>query len=162
MEKPPISQPERPIIENKSSSWLLIKLISFKAKLFEIFGLSFLTERIIPVSSLINSSLETFDLAFAIIKLLNTSKSKLKEIFRENLPIINVGSGESINIKNLANNISRLVGFEGKINFDKNFPDGTLKKNLNSSKMRKLGWKPNISLKVGLKKIVNNRINEYK
>tara|TARA_B100000989_G_scaffold288700_1_gene259667 strand:- start:775 stop:1731 length:957 start_codon:yes stop_codon:yes gene_type:complete len=111
-----------------------------------------------PIREFIHSD----DLAFAIIKLLNTSKSKLKEIFRENLPIINVGSGESINIKNLANNISRLVGFEGKINFDKNFPDGTLKKNLNSSKMRKLGWKPNISLKVGLKKIVNNRINEYK
>ena len=103
----------------------------------------------------------TDDLANAIFKLLKTSKYKLKKLCGNNLPIINVGSGESITIKNLANYISKLVGFKGKIKFDNSYPDGTYKKNLNSNRIRKLGWKPETTLKFGLKKVVNNRIDEY-
>ena len=48
--------------------------------------------------------------------------------------------------------------FKGKILFDKNYPDGTLIKNLDSSKIRKLKWRPKIKLNTGLKKVVNSRL----
>ena len=43
--------------------------------------------------------------------------------------------------------------------FNKNFPDGTFKKNLNSSKIYNLGWRPKIKLKDGLKEVINLRLN---
>ena len=47
--------------------------------------------------------------------------------------------------------------FKNKIYFDKNYPDGTLRKTLNSNKIRKLGWKPTMSLTDGLKKVISSR-----
>ncbi len=102
------------------------------------------------------------DLAEAIYLLLKTSKIIFKKQFKNKLPIINVGSGESITIKKLANYISNYVEFKGRIYFDPKFPDGTFKKNLNSSKIRKLGWKPKVSLQKGLQLVIKNRINELK
>lgn len=102
------------------------------------------------------------DLAEAIYVLLKTSKNIFKKQFKNKLPIINVGSGESITIKKLAIYISKYVEFRGRIYFDPKFPDGTFKKNLNSKKIRKLGWKPKVSLQKGLQLVIKNRINELK
>ena len=98
------------------------------------------------------------DLAKAIFKALITPKSKLVKIFKNKLPIINVGTGEYISIFQLAKKIKKIVKFKGKILFDKNFPDGTLIKNLDSSKIRKLKWRPKIRLNTGLKKVINSRV----
>ena len=65
--------------------------------------------------------------------------------------IYNVGSGNEISIKELANLIQSIVGHKGEIFFDKNFPDGTPRKKLNSSRMNNLGWKSKIDLKDGIK-----------
>ncbi len=100
------------------------------------------------------------DLAEAIVKLLNISKNTLSKKFKNNLPIINIGSGESISIKKLANYIAKYVDYKGKIFFDPKFPDGTFKKNLNSKKIRTLGWKPKVYLKKGLQKVIKSRLNE--
>lgn len=69
--------------------------------------------------------------------------------------IINVGSGEEISIKNLANLIKKISGFSGGLYFNKNYPDGVKKRKLDSSKIYKLGWKPKIFLNDGLKKYYN-------
>jgi len=98
------------------------------------------------------------DLADAIFKTLITSKLRLTKIFEERLPIINVGTGEYVSILQLAKKIKKILKFNGKILFDKNFPDGTKIKNLDSSKIRKLKWKPKIKLDTGLKKVINSRI----
>lgn len=76
---------------------------------------------------------------------------------------INVGSGQEISILNLAKKISKVVDFKGKIIFDKKYPDGTPRKLLNISKIRKLGWKPKISLLNGIRKSVNdyNKLINY-
>jgi GDP-L-fucose synthase len=76
---------------------------------------------------------------------------------------INVGSGQEISIFNLARKISKVVDFKGKIIFDKKYPDGTPRKLLNISKIRKLGWKPKISLLNGITKSVNdyNKLINY-
>ena len=56
--------------------------------------------------------------------------------------------------------IKKILNFNGKIKFNSKYPDGTMKKNLNSSKIKKLGWKPKISLKSGLEKIIKYKMNK--
>lgn len=81
------------------------------------------------------------DLAIALIFLMdNYNQSE----------IINAGYGEDISIKELAMLIKGIIGFKGSIIFDKSKPDGVLRKILDSSRLRKLGWKPKIDLKQGL------------
>jgi len=97
------------------------------------------------------------DLADSIIKCLKLKPSILKKIFKLQLPIINVGTNEEISIKGLSQLIAKFIKFKGKIVFDKKSPDGTYRKGLNSSIIRKLGWYPKIKLKEGLKKVIENR-----
>jgi GDP-L-fucose synthase len=63
---------------------------------------------------------------------------------------INVGSGQEISIKNLADKISKAVGFSGEIIWDSSKPNGTMRKVLDSSRIANLGWKPTISLDQGI------------
>lgn len=99
------------------------------------------------------------DLASAIIKIISTPKKKILRITKNKFPIINVGSNESLSIKKLSELIKKLTDYKGQIYFDKNYPDGTFKKNLDSSKMRKLNWKPKVNLLSGLKAVINYRKN---
>ncbi len=64
--------------------------------------------------------------------------------------IINIGSGEDLSIRGLAQLIRDTVGFKGDIVFDKSKPDGAPRKLLDIGKIRKLGWSPKISLKKGI------------
>jgi GDP-L-fucose synthase len=63
---------------------------------------------------------------------------------------INIGSGQEVSIKDLADKISKAVGFSGEISWDSSKPDGTMRKILDSSKIADLGWKPLISLDQGI------------
>ena len=96
------------------------------------------------------------DLAQAIYLILKTSKNKIKKIFKKELPLINIGGSKNISIKNLAFLIKKNINYNGKIKFDKKYPDGTYKKNLNSSKIYKFNWKPEINLKIGIKKTIDD------
>ncbi len=69
-----------------------------------------------------------------------------------NFEIINVGSGEELTIKELAENICKVVGYEGKLAFDITKPDGTPRKVLDTTKLKNLGWHPKINLIAGLQK----------
>ena len=64
--------------------------------------------------------------------------------------LVNVGSGEEVTIKHLAEIIGRVVGFEGEISFDSSKPDGTPRKLMDSSLMRSQDWEPHIALQEGL------------
>lgn len=64
--------------------------------------------------------------------------------------IINVGSGEDVTIRELAELICDVVGFNGELTWDKTKPDGTPRKLLDVSKLRALGWTPSISLRDGI------------
>lgn len=66
--------------------------------------------------------------------------------------IINVGSGSEISIKDLANKISLIAGYKGKVVFDTTKPDGVLKKTLDSSLISSLNWSPKVDLDDGLKR----------
>jgi dTDP-D-glucose 4,6-dehydratase len=63
---------------------------------------------------------------------------------------INIGSGEEVSIKELAQLIKDITDFDGEIIWDDSYPDGTPRKLLDSSKILNLGWKPKISLVDGL------------
>jgi GDP-L-fucose synthase len=64
--------------------------------------------------------------------------------------IINVGSGEDISIRELAELICEVVGFDGDLAWDATKPDGTPRKLLDVTKLRALGWKPSIPLRDGM------------
>ena len=81
------------------------------------------------------------DLAEACIFLMNNYNNK---------EIINIGFGSDVSIKDLAHLICKKTNYKGKIIFNQSMPDGTLKKLMDSSKINSLGWKPKISLDVGL------------
>jgi GDP-L-fucose synthase len=64
--------------------------------------------------------------------------------------IINVGCGEDISIRELAELICDIVGFDGELSWDATKPDGTPRKLLDITKLRALGWKPSIPLREGI------------
>ena len=96
------------------------------------------------------------DLADATVKIMNLSKKKYNKVAGDKFPFINVGSGLDISIKDLAELISRTVGFRGKMIFDKSKPDGTYRKLMDNTKLRKIKWKPKISLNSGIKKTIED------
>ena len=63
---------------------------------------------------------------------------------------LNVGSGQEISIHDLALLIASLAGFKGEIKLDSTKPDGTPRKVLDSTNLRRLGWAPKISLRDGI------------
>lgn len=90
------------------------------------------------------------DLAEAIYAVLNTSKNKLFKLCNNSFPIINVGTGDIYSIKQLANIIKKKVGYTGKVFFNKKYPNGIIKKDINSNRIKKLNWKPKFNLEKGL------------
>lgn len=69
----------------------------------------------------------------------------------EDPAIINVGTGEDLTIRELAETVARVVGFDGRIEFDTSKPDGTPRKLLDVSRMRALGWSAGRSLDEGIR-----------
>jgi GDP-L-fucose synthase len=66
--------------------------------------------------------------------------------------MINAGPGIEIMIKDLAETIARVVGFRGKIIFDASKPEGAMRKLLDSSRLKNLGWRPKVNLEEGISK----------
>ena len=66
--------------------------------------------------------------------------------------LFNVGTGQDVTIRELAEAVMDLVGFEGEIVFDASKPDGTPRKLLNVDRMRELGWQSETSLRDGIAK----------
>jgi GDP-L-fucose synthase len=66
------------------------------------------------------------------------------------LAFLNVGTGFDLSIRELAEQVARIVGYKGSIEWDASKPDGTPKKQLNVSRLSNLGWAPKISLERGL------------
>ncbi len=64
---------------------------------------------------------------------------------------INVGSGEELTIRALAEGVAQAVGFQGRIEFDPAMPDGTPRKLMDVSRIRALGWKHRISMVYGIR-----------
>jgi len=66
---------------------------------------------------------------------------------------INMGSGQEVTIQALAETVAMVVGYHGKLEFDKSKPDGTPRKIMDNSRIQALGWTPKISLKQGIQEV---------
>jgi GDP-L-fucose synthase len=82
-------------------------------------------------------------------------KKKIKHSY------LNVGGNDCITISQLSNMIKKITKFKGKIIFDKSYPNGVKKRNLDNSRIYKLGWRPKINLEKGLKNYYNYFIKSY-
>jgi GDP-L-fucose synthase len=76
-------------------------------------------------------------------------------------PLINVGMGEDVTIKHLAELIGGIVGYSGKIVFDASKPDGTPRKLLDVSRLRSCGWEAKVSLKDGLRMAYRDFLSSF-
>lgn len=91
------------------------------------------------------------DLAEACLHVINLSDKEYKTCTQPMLSHINAGTGIDFTIKELAKTIARITGFEGRLCFDTNKPDGTPRKLLDVSKLAALGWRARIGLEDGIR-----------
>jgi GDP-L-fucose synthase len=75
--------------------------------------------------------------------------------------LVNIGWGEDVSIKDLANIIATEVGYTGSLEFDTSKPDGTPRKLMDTTKLTNLGWKPSINLKEGIRMTVEEVVNKF-
>jgi len=66
-------------------------------------------------------------------------------------PLLNIGTGEDVTIRELAETVMRVVGFHGAIVFDAEKPDGTPRKLLNVDRLSDQGWSASVALEQGIK-----------
>jgi GDP-L-fucose synthase len=89
------------------------------------------------------------DLAEACVFLMNLEADAYSSLL-EGVPLINVGTGSDVTIRELAEQVCAALGFAGELVFDTSKPDGTPQKLLDVSRMKKLGWQPKTSLAEGI------------
>lgn len=98
--------------------------------------------------------LHSDDMAAACLFLLEQPEASLQNLFSDaSPPLVNVGCGEDLSIRELAELIQDIVGFEGELRFDSSKPDGTMRKLLDVSRMKQLGWQASIPLRCGIEAV---------
>lgn len=91
------------------------------------------------------------DMADACVYLLEQAEEKLSELFNdEQPPLINIGCGEDLSIRELAELVKSIVGFNGQLFFDTGKPDGTPRKLMDVNRLAGLGWKASTALEDGI------------
>jgi len=90
------------------------------------------------------------DMAAASVYIMNIEKSVYDQQTMPMLSHINVGSGSDITIRELAETIAKVVGFQGEIVWDSSRSDGMPRKLMDSSRLKALGWQPEVTLERGL------------
>ena len=98
------------------------------------------------------------DIVMARHSVLDTESSSQPEEIRNTH--INIGTGIDISIKELAEIIKKIVGFEGKFVFNTSKPDGTMVKLTDPSKLHALGWKHTVALEEGIRRVYNWYLNK--
>lgn len=93
------------------------------------------------------------DMANACVYLMNLPDEEFNKLTADPsyAPIINIGCGEDITIRELAELVAKTVNFKGELTFDASKPDGTIRKLLDVSRLTAFGWSPKTSLEEGLR-----------
>lgn len=93
------------------------------------------------------------DLAEACVFLMQLPDGEFQSLINnEHAPLINIGTGEDVTIRELAEMVARELGFAGELRFDTTKPDGTPRKLLDVSRMHALGWRARTGLAEGIRK----------
>ena len=90
------------------------------------------------------------DMSEAIIHVMNLDLAQYIEHTEDMMSHINIGFGSDVTINELAKQVVKIVGYEGKIIYDLNKPDGVLRKLIDSSLIESLGWRATVGLEEGL------------
>jgi len=90
------------------------------------------------------------DMADACVALLRLDDAHFNAATGTYPPLLNIGSGSDLTIRELAELAARVVGFKGALRFDASKPDGTPRKLLDSSRLARLGWRPRVGLEEGI------------
>ena len=90
------------------------------------------------------------DMARACVHVMNLDKATYEKHTEPMCSHINVGTGTDLTIKEVAETIKSVTGFEGKIEFDSSKPDGTPRKLMDSARLNILGWGAEVDLVKGL------------
>jgi GDP-L-fucose synthase len=90
------------------------------------------------------------DMAAACVHVMNLPQATYSQHTQPMLSHINVGCGEDITIRELAETVAQTVGYRGEIAFDPRQPDGTPRKLMDSTRLNALGWHPKVGLEKGL------------
>jgi GDP-L-fucose synthase len=101
------------------------------------------------------------DMAAACVHVMNLDKATYSAYTSPMQSHINVGSGEDITIKELAQTIAKVIGYEGAIEFDPTKPDGAPRKLMDNTRLNTLGWRPSVSLEDGLKLAYNDFLKNH-
>jgi GDP-L-fucose synthase len=92
------------------------------------------------------------DFADACIYLMSLDDQLYGSLLSDDFPpLINIGYGSDVTIRQLAETIAKIVGYDGRLVFDRSKPDGTPRKLLDSSRIRALGWAPKVELEAGIR-----------
>jgi GDP-L-fucose synthase len=91
------------------------------------------------------------DMATACVHVMQIPKATYDSHIKPMVSHVNVGSGSDVTIKEVAGIIAAVVGYQGRVVFDASRPDGTPRKLMDSSLLRRLGWSPRIGLEQGLR-----------
>ena len=104
------------------------------------------------------------DMAEACVFVMNLDDKKISsELLQYPKPcFVNLGSGKDLSILELAELVAKITGFNGKIVFDTSKPDGTMKKLLDISRLKALGWQANTKLETGIEKAYKAWISTIK
>jgi GDP-L-fucose synthase len=93
------------------------------------------------------------DLAQACCFLMNLDEAAFGSLMREDSPpLINIGTGEDVTIRELAETVARVLDFRGTLTFDTTKPDGTPRKLMDVSLLHSLGWHHSIGLEQGIRR----------
>jgi GDP-L-fucose synthase len=92
------------------------------------------------------------DVAEACIFLMNLDETSFQSLLVEDAPpLINIGTGEDVTVRELAETVARVLGFSGQLVFDITKPDGTPRKLMDVSRLNSLGWHHTTSLEQGIR-----------
>lgn len=78
-----------------------------------------------------------------------------------NGPLVNIGTGTDVTIRELAETVTRVLGFSGTLTFDSSKPDGTPRKLMNVSRLTQLGWRASTSLEDGIRLAYQDFLKRY-
>ena len=91
------------------------------------------------------------DFADACVHLMTLDDQTFGTLLSESFPpLVNVGYGSDMTIRELAETVCKVLGFTGSLVFDASKPDGTQRKLMDSSRLRSLGWQPKVDLETGI------------
>lgn len=99
--------------------------------------------------------LYSLDMANACVHVMNLPEATFSTLLGQDrndglAPVINIGTGDDVSIRELAEMVKETVGYEGKLEFDTSKPDGTPRKLMDVERLKSLGWRATTSLRDGL------------